>query len=109
MSEIVKIELRKVDDRMAVKRLKLDVTQDVLDFLIDKSFSQDFGARPLKRAIERYLEDPLSEEILRGELDDPHLIHARLEEGEIHFDKEPLPPEPAEEDEAPEETVEEKS
>ena len=109
MSRIVRIELAKVEERLAAKHLSLDVDQDVLDLLIDKSFSQNFGARPLKRAIERYLEDPLSEEILRGELDEPHLIHAILKDDEIHFDKEPVPEtEAATEDEAPEETVEKK-
>ncbi|MEE8277116.1 MAG: ATP-dependent Clp protease ATP-binding subunit, partial [Thermoanaerobaculia bacterium] len=116
LAQIVKIELAKVDVRLKAKRLKLEVSQEVLDFLIDKSFSQDFGARPLKRAIERYREDPLSEEILRGELDEPSLIHATLDGEKMHFKKEALPepepePEPevaeeATEDEAPEETVE---
>ncbi|MHC4513431.1 MAG: ATP-dependent Clp protease ATP-binding subunit [Planctomycetota bacterium] len=111
MSEIVQIELAKVDERLASKHLKLEVDEAVLDLLIDKSFSQNFGARPLKRAIERYLEDPLSEEILRGELDEPSLIRAKLDGEDIKFDKEPLPepePEESKEDEAPEETVEEK-
>ena len=46
----------------------------------------DFGARPLKRAIEREVEDPLSEEILRGGLDTPHAIKASMEDGKIHFE-----------------------
>ncbi len=91
MGDIIKIELSKVDQRLAKMKLKLDVDQEVMDFLIDKSFHADFGARPLKRAIERYLEDPLSEEILRGNLAEPHQLFAFMQEGEIAFRKERLP------------------
>ncbi|MEM7204224.1 MAG: ATP-dependent Clp protease ATP-binding subunit [Planctomycetota bacterium] len=98
MEEIVQIELRKVDRRLAAKRIELQVTDEVLNHIIDKSFSEDLGARPLKRAIERYLEDPLSEEILRGNLDEPHLIKGTLVDGEIKFTFELKPPEPTEEE-----------
>ncbi len=94
MSRIVQIELRKVDERLKEKQLELNVDEDVMQFMIDKSFHEDFGARPLKRAIERYLEDPLSEEILRGNLDGPHMIRARMQDGEIAFDMAEKPPEP---------------
>ncbi|MEE2887395.1 MAG: ATP-dependent Clp protease ATP-binding subunit, partial [Planctomycetota bacterium] len=55
MDLIVKLELKKLDERLASKNLTLEVNPDVMEFLIDKSFHPDFGARPLKRAIERCL------------------------------------------------------
>ena len=95
MESIVKIELRKVSERLIHKQLELDVEQGVLDYMIDKSFHEDFGARPLKRAIERYIEDPLSEEILRGNLETPHFVYAFMGEDEVQFrfEEKPMPEE----------------
>jgi ATP-dependent Clp protease ATP-binding subunit ClpC len=66
LRSIVKLELKKVMDRLTSKEIELVVTGPALELLIDKGFNPDFGARPLKRAIETLLEDPLTEEILRG-------------------------------------------
>ncbi len=64
---VVDYELRKVRERLEKdKNLKLELTDDAKEFLIDKGYNPDFGARPLRRAIEHHIEDPISEEILRG-------------------------------------------
>jgi ATP-dependent Clp protease ATP-binding subunit ClpC len=64
---IVDYELRKVRERLASEHaLKLELTDAAKEFLIDKGYSPDFGARPLRRAIEHQVEDPISEDILRG-------------------------------------------
>ena len=64
---IVDFELRKVRERLEKEHgLKLELDEDAKEFLIDKGYDPDFGARPLRRAIEHHVEDPLSEEILRG-------------------------------------------
>jgi ATP-dependent Clp protease ATP-binding subunit ClpC len=96
MDLIVKLELNKLEERLATKNLSLNVNAEVMEFLIDKSFHPDYGARPLKRAIERCIEDPLSEEILQGMLEGAFKIQASMKDGEIIFDKEEveLPPEP---------------
>jgi ATP-dependent Clp protease ATP-binding subunit ClpC len=85
MQRIVENELAKVDLRLAPRELRLEPGQDVIDWMIENSFNADFGARPLKRAVERHLEDPLSEEILRGRLEGAHVIHASMEDGKIVF------------------------
>ena len=85
MRKIVDIELAKVVERLNAKHHDLEVGDDVLEFLVDKSFNIDFGARPLKRAIEREVEDPLAEEILRGNLETPHLIVGSMKDGKVHF------------------------
>ncbi|MCB9886083.1 MAG: ATP-dependent Clp protease ATP-binding subunit [Planctomycetes bacterium] len=95
MQRIVENELRKVNKRLVQKGHKLDVDQSVIDWMIEKSFHEDFGARPLKRGIEKHLEDPLSEQILRGALDTPYHIRATVRDGEIVFDLEALEAEPA--------------
>ncbi|HZK82019.1 MAG TPA: ATP-dependent Clp protease ATP-binding subunit, partial [Humisphaera sp.] len=66
LEHVVEMELKKVTKRLTEHGLKIDITTEAKEFLIDKGTSPDFGARPLRRAIEQHVEDPLSEEILRG-------------------------------------------
>ena len=63
---IVEYELRKLRDRLSAQHLELVLDAAAKEFLIEKGYSPDFGARPLRRAIEHHIEDPVSEEILRG-------------------------------------------
>ena len=91
MQNIVENELRKVNQRLKQKGHVLEVDQTVIDWLIEKSFHEDFGARPLKRGIEKHLEDPLSEQVLRGAMDTPFTIHTSIVEGEMKFDMIPRP------------------
>jgi ATP-dependent Clp protease ATP-binding subunit ClpC len=60
------MELAKVSKRLSEKGMKLVVTEEAKDYLISKGSSTEYGARPLRRAIEQYLEDMLAEELLRG-------------------------------------------
>lgn len=66
LRNIVSLEVDKVKKRLARKDLTLIVPEDVIDFLIDVGYQPEYGARPLRRSIEKYVEDPLSEDILRG-------------------------------------------
>ena len=66
LKQIVDMELAKVAKRLKEKGLTLDVTDEAKEFLIEKGTNTDYGARPLRRAIENLLEDPLSEDLLRG-------------------------------------------
>jgi len=99
MQRIVENELEKVGQRLRQKGHRLEVGPPVVEWLIDKSFTEDFGARPLKRGIEKHLEDPLSEQMLRGQLDTPYAITAKMGDDQIDFELVPLPakpkPEPA--------------
>jgi len=63
---IVDYELRKVRERLGDHGLELELDKQAKEFLINKGYNPDFGARPLRRAIEQHVEDPISEEILRG-------------------------------------------
>ncbi|MGB2987503.1 MAG: ATP-dependent Clp protease ATP-binding subunit [Phycisphaerae bacterium] len=67
MLGIVDLELEKLANRMRDKKIDLEVTREAKDFLIENGTDERFGARPLRRAIGQYLEDPLSEAMLRGE------------------------------------------
>jgi ATP-dependent Clp protease ATP-binding subunit ClpC len=64
--EILDVEMAKVQARLASKGKNIHLAKSAKDFLADKGFDEAMGARPLRRAIERHVEDPLSEEILRG-------------------------------------------
>jgi ATP-dependent Clp protease ATP-binding subunit ClpA len=65
--QIVDLELGKLTKRMRERGIELEVQQDAKDYLIERGTDEKFGARPLRRAIEHYLEDALSEALLRGE------------------------------------------
>ena len=68
MRAIVNLELKKVTDRLKEKKLKLEISDEVKEFLIEKGYDNKLGARPLRRAVEKYLEDSLAEEVLGGSL-----------------------------------------
>jgi len=67
LKKVIDIELEKVRERLAERGLKLELTDEAKQFLIKKGSDTDFGARPLRRALENYIEDPVSEELLKGE------------------------------------------
>jgi ATP-dependent Clp protease ATP-binding subunit ClpC len=67
ISEIVYIMLKDVRTRLAEEELTIRLTDPAVAFLVDKGYDEKFGARPLRRAIQRFLEDPLSEKILVSE------------------------------------------
>ena len=64
--QILDLEIAKVLERLRHKNIKLELDQTAKDFLVEKGYNPDFGARPMRRAVERFLEDPLAEEILKG-------------------------------------------
>jgi ATP-dependent Clp protease ATP-binding subunit ClpC len=83
LEHVVEMELKKVTKRLTEHGLKIEISTEAKEFLIDKGTSADFGARPLRRAIEQHVEDPLSEEILRGNFKGKDLIKITVkDEGE---------------------------
>ncbi len=80
LSHIIDIELGKVTKRLKEKNLTLVLTDEAKELLIDRGSSLEFGARPLRRAIEHLLEDPLSEELLKGTFAGKDTITARVQE-----------------------------
>ncbi len=74
LTTIVEYELDKVFKRLTKQGYHLETATAAKEFLIEKGYSSEFGARPLRRAIERYIEDPLSENILRGEFKGKNVI-----------------------------------
>ena len=85
---IVEFEVGKVAERLTMQGFKLELDQAAKDFLIDKGYNPDFGARPLRRAIGTYIEDPVSEMLLSGELHEKNVLKAtrKGEEDHLSFD-----------------------
>jgi ATP-dependent Clp protease ATP-binding subunit ClpC len=77
---IISIELDKVAKRLKEKNLKLVVTEESKDLIREKGTNKEFGARPLRRAIEHLLEDPLAEQLLRGDFQGKDTITVRVAE-----------------------------
>ncbi|TDQ07331.1 ATP-dependent Clp protease ATP-binding subunit [Pedobacter metabolipauper] len=79
--KIIDIELKSLFGRVHNLGYEVKLTDKAKEFIADKGFDSAFGARPLKRAIQKYLEDPIAEEILKGEIHDGDTL-------EIDYDKE---------------------
>jgi ATP-dependent Clp protease ATP-binding subunit ClpC len=82
LKQIVNMELAKVEKRLKEKGLNLAVSEEAKEFLIEKGSSLEFGARPLRRAIEQHLEDMLAEEILKGTFHGMESIAVKIVEDE---------------------------
>jgi len=67
IAQIVHILFRQVEKRLGEENLSIHLSDDAVTFLVDHGYDSKFGARPLKRSIQRYIEDPLSEKILMAE------------------------------------------
>ena len=85
MLEIIDIELEKLCKRLADRGLELTASAEAKEFLATSSFEAEFGARPLRRALERNIEDPLAEEILRGKFRDARGVRVELVDSKIVF------------------------
>lgn len=85
LMEIVSLLLRDVDKRLAEMGLKLELGDDVKQYLLKNGTDTAYGARPLKRAVQRYLEDPLAEEILRKSIHAGQTIKVSCCDDKLNF------------------------
>jgi ATP-dependent Clp protease ATP-binding subunit ClpC len=74
IQQIVGMEFSGIQERLQERGLNITLTPEAKQFIIEKGYDPKFGARPLRRALEQYIEDPVSEEILKGSFDDIHEI-----------------------------------
>ena len=82
---IIDIELAKIMKRLEAKGLTMELDQDSKDFLIEKGYNPDFGARPLRRALGTYIEDPLAESLLAGDYSQGSHLEVTHKEGDDHL------------------------
>ncbi len=83
--EIVRLQMQRLEKRLAERRIVLDVSESAQDMIVGKGYDPVYGARPLKRAIQKYLENPLSMEILKGRIPDGCTVRADTEDDHLVF------------------------
>ena len=83
--QILDLEVKKVMERLKGRNIQLHLDEKANDFLVEKGYDPIYGARPMRRSVERYLEDPLAEEILKGHLHDNDPIHVTVEGDKLAF------------------------
>ena len=83
--EILDLEAAKVTERLKGKNLKLELDDKAKDFLVEKGYDPTYGARPMRRSVERFLEDPLAEEILKGHLHEGEPVKVSAADGKLTF------------------------
>ncbi|MDN5345695.1 ATP-dependent Clp protease ATP-binding protein [Petrotoga miotherma DSM 10691] len=91
LKNIISIQLSDLKSRLEERNLTLSVKESAIDFLLEKGYDSVFGARPLKRAIQRYIEDPLSEELLKGKYEegDKILVTHKKSKDNLSFRRSP--------------------
>ncbi|MEE9123562.1 MAG: ATP-dependent Clp protease ATP-binding subunit [candidate division NC10 bacterium] len=77
LREIVDLMLQRLQSQLDEKRIAMEVSEDAKAFLIDKGFDPQFGARPLRRAIQRYVEDLLAEELIQGSVSEGSTVRVK--------------------------------
>ncbi|MCH2146594.1 MAG: ATP-dependent Clp protease ATP-binding subunit, partial [Phycisphaerales bacterium] len=82
---IIDIELAKIVSRLKAKGMTMALDQAAKDFLIEKGYNPDFGARPLRRALGTYIEDPLAESLLSGDYNEGDHLSVTHKEGDEHL------------------------
>jgi ATP-dependent Clp protease ATP-binding subunit ClpC len=83
--EILDLEIRKVMDRLKARNIVLQLDEKAKDLLVGKGYDPQYGARPMRRSVERFLEDPLAEEILKGVFHEGEPIHVSAEKDRLTF------------------------
>ncbi|MBG88222.1 MAG: NDP-hexose 4-ketoreductase [Verrucomicrobiales bacterium] len=82
---ILGLEMKKVMERLKARNIQLNLDEKARNYLVEKGYDPQYGARPMRRAVERYLEDPLAEEILRGILHESQPVDVTVENDKLKF------------------------
>jgi ATP-dependent Clp protease ATP-binding subunit ClpC len=85
LEKIVEIELTKFASRLTERKITLEFSAEAKTLLIEKGYDEKYGARPLRRAVEHYLEDPLAEAVLRGEIKDGDAVSVVCNGDKLEF------------------------
>ena len=87
LSEIVELQLARLRERLAERRIELDVTDAAKELLAEEGWDPAYGARPLKRAIQRLVENPLALRLLEGEFAEGDVVRVDADDDELVFEK----------------------
>ena len=94
MGAIVRIQLRRLSKLLADRRISLDLDESALEWLSEKGYDPVYGARPLKRVIQREVQDPMAERILSGAVGDGAVVHVTAGSDRLIFEAQPATAEP---------------
>lgn len=83
--QIIDIQLHEIYARLREQNLELDIPEDVKNFLIQEGYEPQYGARPMRRAIQKHLSDPLSDELIKGRFRDARKIKVTLRNDVLEF------------------------
>lgn len=90
LREIVKLQTQYLEDRLSEQKLSLKLSQEALDFLADIGYDPVYGARPLKRAVQRYLETPIAQALLRGDYHEGDTLFGDVADERLTFKRLPM-------------------
>ena len=90
LETIIDLELANIKNRVLSRNIELKITKPARNFLLEKGYDKAYGARQLRRTVERYLEDPLAEAILRGEIKNDSVVTVRANKEKLTFKGEPV-------------------
>jgi ATP-dependent Clp protease ATP-binding subunit ClpB len=87
LADIVELQLARLRDRLAERRIELEVTDAAKELLAEEGWDPAYGARPLKRAIQRLVENPLALELLEGRFAEGDVVRVDARDGELVFER----------------------
>ncbi len=90
LETIINLELANIQNRVLTRNIELKITKPARRFLLDKGYDKAYGARQLRRTVERHLEDPLAEAILRGEIENDSIVTVRANKECLAFKSIPV-------------------
>lgn len=85
IKSIVDLMIKPVAQQLKEKGIELELSEEAKEMLAKDGFDPTFGARPLRRSVQRFIENPLSEELLKGTLDSGSIVKALVKDGQIVF------------------------
>jgi ATP-dependent Clp protease ATP-binding subunit ClpB len=91
LSEIVELQLARLRERLTERRIELDVSDAAKELLAEEGWDPAYGARPLKRAIQRMLENPLALRLLEGDFAEGDTVHVDVVDGELALERTEMP------------------
>lgn len=89
LRQIVRLQTQYLEDRLSEQKLSLKLSEEALDFLADVGYDPVYGARPLRRAVQRYLETPIAKSLLRGEFSEGDTIFADVSDERLSLKRLP--------------------
>ncbi len=94
LRSIIDIETAGLAERLQQRKVKIILSEEAKEYIIDQGYNPEYGARPLRRSIQRTLEDPLAEEVLRGSFPEGTLVKVTMKDDKLHFESEQTLPDP---------------